>query len=191
MRWATGCGGMPRPDPAPLTHDIWGDPWAVREGRQTALGWDVLLGRPYPTRGRGGPSAIVTRHLADYLETVRHDPQRAELALPLGRTAIKRLRRLLGHHWQADRMAWWLDRLPDLADLTGAAFAARYGVSEGAASEWRGALLGPRLRPAGWWQEPNIAEILTTWQTAAAADALGVAASSVRRLRAALTPAPP
>lgn len=171
----------------PTVLDIWGDAWAVREARGTPLGWDVLLGRPAADRSRGGPAVILTPALGAYLEAQRHTPREALVALPIGATALKRLRRLLGHHWRHDRAAWWLERLPDLADLTGAEFAARHGVSEGAASEWRALLLGPRLRPAGWWREPDTAEIIMTWATAPAADALDLAAVSVRRLRALLT----
>ncbi|WBV42708.1 hypothetical protein [Pseudoroseomonas cervicalis] len=150
------------------------------------MGWDLLLGRPQTELGPAGKAVIVTPELADYLNSVRHDPQRAAIALPVGATTIKRLRSLLGHHWRDDRAVYWLDRLPDLASLTGAEFAARHGVSEGAASQWRTALLGPRQRAPGWWREPAAAEALTTWPVAAAANAYGIAASSVRRLRAEL-----
>lgn len=39
----------------------------------------------------------------------------ALFALPLGNTAIKRLRALLGHHWRIDRAAWWHRRATYLA----------------------------------------------------------------------------
>lgn len=176
---------MAQPNP-PTATDIWGDAWTIREARATGMGWDVLLGRPHPVVGPAGPAVVVTQPLAAYLETVRHDPQQAAQGLPIGATAIKRLRRLLGHHWRADRALYWLERLPDLTDLTGAEFAARHGDSEGAISQWRTALLGPRLRPAGWWREPKAADALTTWPVAAAANAYGLTAPSVRRLRSAL-----
>lgn len=170
--------------------DIWGDLWDVREERQTPHGWPLCLGWPAKAArgkgGGGGPRAIVTEPLTTYLASVRHDPACAVAELPLGRTALKRLRAVLGHHWRDDRALFWIERIADLADLTGPAFAARHGVTPSAASLWRVDLLGRRVRPPGWWREPDTAEVIETWATAAAADALEIAAQSVRRLRAVL-----
>jgi hypothetical protein len=131
--------------PRPATdavRDIWGDLWTVREGRQTAMGWPVLLGR---TPGlRGGDTVIMTAELAAYLEQMRHDPAAAQAALGIGKGALRRLRMRLAHHWRHDREDWWRERLTDLATLTLEEFAERHGVSAGAASGWRARLVEER-----------------------------------------------
>lgn len=170
----------------PTATDIWGDTWAVEEARPTTHGWAVLLGRPACRRMRHGLTVIMADSLANYLERHRHEPAVLAASLPIGATAIKRLRRLLGHHWRDDRSAWWEERAADLADLTVAEFAARYGVSAGAASTWRIRLFGRRLRPAGWWREPEVAAVLRDQPTAAASARLGLSPGAVRRLRAEL-----
>nr|WP_314075195.1 hypothetical protein [uncultured Roseococcus sp.] len=136
-------GGPPKRGDRAL--DIWGSAWIVHESRSTAWGWPVLLGRPVNEQGgpRRGPAAIMSAELAAYLSSVRHDPSRASIALPLGRGAIKRLRAQLGYHWQDDRATWWGERLTDLTKLTLLEFAQRHGVSEAAASKWRAKLLVP------------------------------------------------
>lgn len=166
--------------------DIWGSKWDVREDRKTAYGWPVRIGwpagEPRGKAGAGGPRIIVTDELAAHLESVRAAP--GGHGLPIGMTALKRLRRLLGHHRQIDRAEWWADRADDLADLTIEAFAARHQVRTGAVLNARHALFGPVLRPAGWWRAPDVASIiLAEMPVAIAADRLGISASSVRRLR--------
>lgn len=161
--------------------DTWGDLWAVREARATQHGFDLLLGRPLAIP-RGQACVIMTEPLRDYLEAQRDTP--GSIALPLGNTAIKRLRRLLGHHWQIDRAAWWHRRSADLADLTIEAFAARHSVSAGAIVNARHALLGPTLRPAGWWRAPDVAAlILADRPRAEIAESLGISVGAVGRLR--------
>lgn len=169
--------------------DAWGDRWDVRERRPTQHGFDVLLGWPQGLpRGRaggGGPRVIVTSELAAYVDSVAGT--RAPVILPIGTTAIKRLRRLRGLNGSADRAKWWEDRLLDLADLTIARFSARHAVSTGAVSQARQALFGTRLRPAGWWRTPEHVEVLLQdAPSAAIADELDISASAVRRLRSAL-----
>lgn len=166
--------------------DIWGYKWDVREDRKTAHGWPVRIGwpagEPRGKAGAGGPRIIVTPQLAAHLESVRAAP--GGHGLPIGMTALKRLRRLLGHHRQIDRAEWWSDRAGDLADLTIEAFAARHQVGAGAVLNARHALFGPVLRPAGWWRAPDIAQlILADLPIATIADEFGLSASTVRRLR--------
>jgi len=165
--------------------DIWDALWEVSEWRPTPHGFAVALGRPLQEsggRGRGGSRVILTPKLRDHLERHRLTP--IKLALPIGRTAIKRLRRLLGHHWQVDNAKWWEDRADDLTDMTLTAFVARHGVSLTAASVARSAFLVPKVRSPGWWREPDIAALLLSAQPRAhVADVLGISVGSVGRLR--------
>lgn len=166
--------------------DAWGDDWDVREYRQTAHDFEIAFGWPYGSpRGKGGSGGvkvIVTPDLLDHFETYRLSP--INLALPIGNTTIKRIRRLLGHHRQIDRAAWWEERIADLADLTLDQFAARHGVSVGAAANARHALFGHTLRPAGWWRQKDMAEILlSATPRSDIADTLGISVGSVGRLR--------
>lgn len=169
--------------------DAWGDPWDVREARKTNFGFDVLLGWPAGTpRGRGGSGGIrviVTPDLASWLNALRGT--RAPVVLPIGATAIKRIRRLLGYDGVLDRSDWWEMRSEDLADMTLAAFCKKHSVSMGAASQARTVMYGPALRPVGWWRADDIAALLTSEQPVAViADQLQISASGARRLRATL-----
>lgn len=166
--------------------DAWDDRWLVEERRDTAHGFDVLLGRP---RGRRhGKTIIVTTDLAAHFEQHRQAP--SGLALPIGGTAIKRIRRLLGHHRQIDNAAWWDKRADDLIRLTAAEFAAGHGVNEHTAAVARLRILGPTLRPAYWWRAPDVVALLQSdAPTVEVAMILDVAAVTVRRLRA-WTPSP-
>lgn len=173
--------------------DAWGDPWDVREERKTDHGWPLCLGWPLGVeRGQGaagGPRVIVTAELAAHFERHRRAPQ--GLALPIGNTAIKRIRRLLGHHRQIDAASWWEERISDLADLTIQAFAAQHDCSVGAVVHARHALFGPKLRPAGWWRAPDVAALLISpLPTVEIADRLGIAVGSARRLRGELLAEP-
>lgn len=168
--------------------DVFGDQWDVREYRDTDHGFAVALGWPSGAQrgagGAGGPRIIVTRPLAEYLTSLRQTPRM--IRLPIGRTAIKRLRRLLGHHWQIDRAAWWDDRVTDLADMTIEQFCAAHDVSAGAVVNARHALFGRTLRPAGWWRDPDIASILLSDRpTAMIADNLDISSVTARRLKSA------
>lgn len=166
--------------------DYCGDAWDVTEARSTPHGFDVLLGYPSGLpRGRGGTGGkrvILTPELAQHLERFRERPSLS--GLPVGFGVIKRLRKLLGHHRYLDRRAWWEERVDDLADLTLEAFAERHRVSVAAAANARLALFGPRLRPAGWWRAPDVAEIiLSDRPRSEIAEALGLSVGSVGRLR--------
>jgi len=165
--------------------DAFGDAWDIREERPTSHGFSVYLGWPQAVprgQGGGGPRTIITRELAAYLESHRHNFK--DIDLPLGKTAIKRLRRVLGHHYRQDRALWWEERFKDLISMTVEDFSLKHGVSQGAVSQWRKTLIGP------WFckidQETSMKHIQKALQepTCVAADILGISAPQVRRLRA-------
>jgi len=163
--------------------DCFGDSWDVRERRETKHGFPLLVGWPFGApRGRGGaggPRVIVTDVLAEHL---RRRAETYDVDLPVGRNAVVRLRRLLGLSARDERAAWWFDRLGDLITMTLAEFSDRHGISEAAASVNSKRFFGPRVREAGWWKSPELADTLSMG-TADAADALGISAVSVRRIR--------
>ncbi|QCO07469.1 hypothetical protein [Azospirillum argentinense] len=167
--------------------DAWGDLWRVEEVRPTAFGFDVLLGRPVDG-GRGGKKAIITAALAAHFEAHRLAP--AGLDLPLSKTTVKRIRRVLGHHRQIDNAAWWDERVDDLIRLTAAEFAGRHSVKEDTAAAARIRILGTTQREAGWWKAPDVVALLHSGlPTSEVAAILDLAAVSVRRLRAWTRPA--
>lgn len=167
---------------AVVVTDIWGAQWAVSEARATEYGFDLLLGRPVAS-GPQGATVILTDELTRLLHHLRHTPAHLVQTLPISKTAIRRLRTALGHHWRDDREEYYLDRIDDLAALTGPEFAARHGGSEAAASVWRSLLVGPRQRPAGWWRDPDYADAILTGRPRDAADALQISEGAIRRLR--------
>lgn len=166
--------------------DAWGDFWRVQQTRQTVYDFTIYLGRPREMTGPMGAEVIITPELAAHFEKFRRRPQL--MGLPLGETAIKRIRRVLGHHRYQDAEVWWLERLHELHELTTADFAARYHVSAGAISQARQRYLEERrLRAQNWWQEPTMRDALLS-QTPAAWIALrtGLAVQTVRKYRAVL-----
>lgn len=163
----------------------------MREYRPTQHGFDIALGWPAGVpRGRGGPKVILTENLSAYLAAHRDHPK--NIRLPIGRTALQRLRRILGHHWQIDRAAWWEQRTDDLSDLTIEQFCAKHSVSAGAVVNARHALFGPTLRPAGWWRADDAAALILADRPRVeiAAD-LGISIGSLGRLRWALKSSKP
>lgn len=166
--------------------DTFGDDWDVREYRATSHSFDIAFGWPAgQLRGAGqagGMRAILTDDLVIYLATHRDNP--ARMRLPIGRTTLKRLRRILGHHWQIDRASWWEARVADLSDLTVEQFCDRHHVSAGAVVNARHALYGPKLKPAAWWQADDVAELIVSNRPRAEiAEELGISVGSLGRLR--------
>ncbi len=119
--------------------DWQGAEWDVREGRATIHGFDVLVGWPHgEPRGQGGRgvATILTVELAAYLQATR--PR--DVNLPVGETAVKRLRNAIGLRWSWDD--WWAARAADLQTMTLEQFCALHGCSTGAASQRRMTLRG-------------------------------------------------
>lgn len=117
--------------------DYAGVEWDVRERRPTAHGFDLLIGWPSgEPRGRGGRgvATIPTAELAQYLQATRL----RDVDLPIGLTAIKRLRAEIGVTWSWDD--WWAARAQDLRAMTLQEFCDRHGCSTGAASQRRAIL---------------------------------------------------
>jgi hypothetical protein len=80
--------------------DAFGDRWDISEFRGTDHGFDIVLGWPSGKRrgtgGAGRPGVILTPALVRYPERFRMNPGKADL--PLGWSAIRRIREKLGHH---------------------------------------------------------------------------------------------
>lgn len=169
--------------------DVWGDYWDVREYRD-APGFALAIGWPAGRRGQGtgGPRVIVTPEALGYFARHRHrGGVKAMVAeLPIGSGAVKRVRKMLGHHVYDDSTSWWLERTEDLLVLSGREFAAKHNRSEAAASMARQLLFGVRrCRARKWWlTEPAKSTLLSDYPAAVQADLLDVPAGSIRRLRA-------
>jgi hypothetical protein len=167
--------------------DFWGDGWDVRESRETAHGFELLFGWPDGCRGKGfgGPRLIATKELNGYFIEHALDRDGSIYDLPAGRTAIKRIRQLLGHNLYTQSAAWWEDRIDDLSDLSGGEFARKHSVDESTVSEWRKALLGvKRLREPMWWKHEGAASILgSDLPRSFVAQVLDISVGSVGRLR--------
>lgn len=165
--------------------DVFGDHWSVSEIRPTAHGWPVYLGRPLLPGGgrpRQGNTVVLTGSLAGYLE--RHRDHPGQVDLPISRSVVNRLRRVLGLNWYDDRRAWWEAHSLDLLTMTLAEFARRHGLTEGAVSLAHKRIFGPKLRPAGWWREKDAAYLLVSdLPRAFVAHKLGISVGAVGRLR--------
>lgn len=166
--------------------DAWNDPWRVDEGRPTKHGFALFLGRPREATGPMGMQVVITPDLAVYFERHRRNP--GAMDLPIGKTAITRIRAALGHHRYQDLEMWWLSRLVDLQELTTADFCVRHRVSAGAVSQARQAYLGERrVRDANWWRTGEMRELLLSKMPAAwIAQKTSLAAVTVRKYRVAL-----
>ena len=165
--------------------DFEGRSWDVREFRRTKYGFDLAIGWPDGRRGKGygGPALIPTIELIEYWNSaaVRRG---AIYDLPMGRTAIKRLRLVLGMNFYEDVEGWWLDRKKDLDSLRGSHFAKKHGAHESEISQAHTRLIGPRLRARGWWREKTNAEVLlSSLPIREIAQKLKVSDGSARRLR--------
>jgi len=120
------------------------------------------------------------------------------LPLPIGRKALRRVRKLLGvdHKvWIDTRLYWWIDRIDDLGNLSSPKFAAKHGskswtrqgtVSAALVSQMRTILLGKRARPWGWWKDPKVLAVimnreLTLEQIAERMEISPITVSRIRR----------
>lgn len=182
----------------PIVKDMWGDEWSLFERRKTPYGFSLLLGRPYPPPpiqgGAGGTAVIVTEELARHLQENARRPY--ALPLPVGRDVVRRVRKLIGldhRSWDDDRIAWWIERLDDLASMAVPDFVEKYkdeawtrsgSLSEGRVWQMRIALLGRRRRPIGWWKTNRVEKLIKSDLPAnTVADRLKVPPMVVRGLR--------
>lgn len=169
---------------APGDHilDAWDGIWTVDDTRLTRHSFALYLGRPVPISGPQGAAVIITHELRDYLDAHRRSPELIDL--PLGRSAIKRLRRVLGHNWYEDGEKWWLDRWEDLISLTTADFAAKYHVKPAAVTYARLSIIGTKQRAAMWWADPEVANLVLSPQPRIyVAQMLGISVSHVGKLK--------
>ncbi|KGB26271.1 hypothetical protein AtDm6_0263 [Acetobacter tropicalis] len=110
-----------------------------------------------------------------------------DLDLPLGSTTIKRLRSSVGMMWYEDRAKWWEERLPEMATMSATDFARKHEINVATACLAMIRYFGHANRPPGWWREKDAADTLLSGRPSVEiASALGIAPSSVRRLRSAL-----
>jgi hypothetical protein len=123
---------------------------------------------------------ILSRELRDYLIATRAKDAR----LPISRTTVKKLRRVLGLHWRHERRQWWESKADELAAMNGRLFAQTYGMSEAAVSIAHKRLFGRRLRSPHWWlKEPARSLLRSKLPRAYVAEELGISVSTVGRLR--------
>lgn len=157
-----------------IVRDWQGAEWRVFARRKTPYGFDLLLGRPYPPAavrgGSGGTGVILTPALAKHLRAHARLPY--ELPLPIGRRPLLRLRTILGighRTWEDQRLAWWMERIDDLATLPIPKFVAKHrnapwtrsGTISGVlAWQMRIRFLGRQRRPVGWYREPKVLALL-------------------------------
>lgn len=111
--------------------DVFGQRWLVAEYRPTAHDFAVAIGWP-DEPGPRGKTIVLTAALAEYLQSTE---RRRDVSLPVGTTALKRLRAALDLRF--DWRTWWGEREQDLATMTLAEFCARHHCSMGAASQRR------------------------------------------------------
>jgi hypothetical protein len=162
--------------PKPIVRDIWDDEWSLFERRKTPYGFPLLLGRPYPPPpvrgGSGGTRVIMTAPLAAHLHTYARRPH--AYPIPVSRAATNRLRTMLGIDyvaWDEARVAWWMDRIDDLANLSIPEFIAKHrknpwtkrGLLSGPLVwSMRIRLLGRHRRERGWWKAPAVQKLLVS-----------------------------
>lgn len=172
------------------SRDMFGRLWDVREERPTRHRFSLLIGWPLAPdgtrqsgKGYGGPGLVPTRDLYRYWRKGRL--KRGYIYdLPASSTAIKRVRSLMRFNQYQDRRRWWMARVEDLLDLSGAEFARRHKVLESDVSEARKYFFGSRQRPNGWWREPEIRAIICSdLSHAEISRRLEIPLSSSRRLR--------
>ncbi len=142
----------------------------------------------------GKAAVIVTAPLAAHLRT--HVQRPHFLPLPMGRKTLRRVRQLLGvdHRvWIDTRIAWWLERIDDLATLSAVKFVARHGtkgwtrkgtMSSTLVFHMRVALLGYSQRPPGWWRSQEVRTLVNSkLRLRVIAERLQVSEITVSRIR--------
>lgn len=171
--------------------DAFGVLWDVRRIAPAPDGTPCHHGWPHGWRrgrgGVGGPAWVLTPGLIAWLERNRFAALAALDGMPFGRTALKRMRRQLGHHGKTDRRAWWVERLDDLASLESQEFTERHTRTNGRLSAAavdlaRAELVGFRgQRKAAWRDHAEV--ILGGMPTQIIADKLGIAVDVACKMR--------
>lgn len=187
--------GRPLKKPLATVADWEGNDWAAYLVAPSPHG--VVCYRGWPAfwlesrRGLGclgGMSWVLTAELLAWLESIRFAALEHLPGMPFGASALKRMRRQLGHHGKTDRRDWWLERLDDLETLTSMAFVAKHprlteSLSDAAVDMARMDLLGWRgQRAAAPWRAH--ADLLLSGQpTQVIADALNLSIDTVCKMR--------
>jgi hypothetical protein len=167
--------------------DVDGVWWDVRDVRDTRHGFDLCFGTPANDHGafRGGlPRLIATEALRDFWEANSIKGHGFLYDLPAGRTTLKRVRGRLGFNQRDDTREFFADRAEDLESLSVREFAARYGIAQAVAYDWRRRIVGRRARPGGWWRKAKFLRILHADLTLIETGRrLGIGTSHAKRLR--------
>ncbi len=168
-----------------VVRDHYDDQWSVYEERHTEHGWPLLLGRPHTGESLnrvGGNRVILMTDLVEYLIGIRYE--RGAVNLPVGGTALWRIRRLLGINIYDDMREWWEEHADELSSMTEAVFAEKYGFSPAKVSMANKVLFGKRINDAGWWlKEPARSLIKGDSPRAQVAEELEISIGAVGRLR--------
>ena len=173
--------------------DCNGFQWDVREIRPSSHDFSLYFGWPHGQRGKGygGPRLIPTRELRAYWRYHSLDRNGAIFDLPAAPTTLKRVRRIFGFDSYGAHHKWWLERIDDLCNLSGAHFARKYDVHESDVSVVAKSFFGPKIRPTRWYLEPETFLLLTgSSPHAFVAMELGITLGASRRLRSNLRRAP-
>lgn len=171
------------------SRDLYGEPWDIRESRETTHGFCLLLGWPEGCRGKGygAPRIVPTKDLHGYWETRQLARDGSIYDLPASRTALKRIRQLMGLNYYVAQEQWWLERIEDLATLSGADFRRKHGSNIVTISQVHKSLFGRRQREPGWYLHPDAHLLLTgPLPHIVVAEKLNISVGASRRLRSIL-----
>lgn len=168
-----------------IIRDIYNHRWAVREFRETKHGFPIAFGYRLEDWGLpslGGSWIIITHPLRRYLESIRMRPSDADL--PIGVTALTRLRRDLGHHHERDMLRFYKHHRRDLRKMTDKEFGAKFGIEEGAVRRYRQKHFGRKARQPGWYNTPEIRDLFLGGEsTAELVSRFKIGESNVYRIR--------
>jgi len=168
------------------TLDREGFPWDIRESRPTSHGFDLHFGWPHAQRGKGygGPRLIPTPELYRYWAADRLARDGRIYDLPCSHTALRRARRIFGFNLYLAHQRWWIERLDDLCNLSGAEFARKHAICEPDVSKASRFFFGSRQRPNYWYLEPKtFALLVSDLPHAFISVQLGISIGASRRLR--------